>query len=314
MRRIWGLGLTVAFVCGCSGSGSVGDRSPSPPGARTQSVEALQPVGMVAAAGKVWTVDAGDGAIIGRAAPGDEPVRVSVGKTPLRAAYDGKLLWVSVFGADRVVAVDPTEGRVVQRVRVGGQPEGIVAAFGAVWVVRQEARKLTKITDKGAGPSYRLGDEPRLVAASDEALFASNFGDGSITRIDPKTGRTETGQHVCDGAQDMAATADVVWVACTPANEVVAVDAKTLRPLGRAFVDGEPDAIQFVGSKLYVVTTGGPTIVELNGVAADPDVVHRSALGKSAPLFDQANVDAAVVDGTWWVSSPSEGKVYVYTP
>jgi hypothetical protein len=79
-------------------------------------------------------------------------------------------------------------------------------------------------------------------------------------------------------------------------------------------VDGEPDAIQFVGSKLYVVTPGGPTIVELNPDAAHPRVVKRTALGDSVPLFDQANVDAAVVDGTWWVSSPSEGKVYVATP
>lgn len=311
MRRLWV--LAAAFTCACSGSSAAPDARPSHPS--PASYDAAQPVGVVVAAGKVWTVEAGGNDVVGRSGPNAQPVKVAVGATPLRATYDGHLLWVSVFGTGRVVAVDPSTNEVVRRVRMPGQPEGVVSAFGAVWVVRQQAGLLTRVTPTGKrGPSYHLGDEPRLVTANDTALFASNFTDGTITRVDPHTGQTATSDELCTGAQGMAATADVVWVACTPDDSVVAVDARSLEPLGSVAVDGEPDAILFDGSHLHVVTTSGPTVVELSTDPAHPEVVSRTPLGQAAPLFDQANVDAAVVDGTWWVSSPSENTVYVYTP
>ena len=311
MRRIWV--LAAACACACSGGSAAPVEHPS--GApRVPSYEAATPVGLAASEGKVWTVEAGGNTITGRSAPASKPVTIRVGDTPLRVVPDERrrLLWVSVFGADRVVAVDPKTAKVVRRVRVPGQPEGLVSAFGAVWVVRQQARLLTRITASGVGPSYHLGDEPRLVTASDSALFASNFGDGTITRLDPTSGRTTTSDELCTGPQDMVAIDDVLWVACTPDNEVITVDARRLHKLGDVSIDGEPDALFYDGVQLYVVTTAGPTIVELNKDPRHPAALHRKSLGEAAPLFDQANVDALRVAGSWWVSSPSENRVLVY--
>ena len=308
MRRIWV--LVAAFACACSGSSAAPHARPSQ--ASIPSYDAAQPVGLAAADGKVWTVEAGGDAITGRATPTAKPVTIPVGATPLRVVAAGRLLWVSVFGADRVVAVDPRTQKVVRRLRMPGQPEGLVSAFGAVWVVRQQAQLLTKITRSGVGPSYRLGDEPRLVTADEASLFASNFSAGTVTRVDPKSGKTVTSGQVCTGPQDMVAIQRVLWVACTPDNTVVAVDTATLHVLGKVTVDGEPDALFFDGSHLYVVTTAGPTIVELSTDAKHPTALHRKALGDAAPLFDQANVDALRIAGKWWVSSPSENRVLVY--
>ena len=310
MRRIWV--LAAALACACSGSSAAPPPASSP--ARPASYDAAQPIGLAAAAGKVWTVEAGDGVLTGRSGPTSRPTRIRVGETPLRVVPDARrsLLWVSVFGADQVVAVDPRTAKVVRRVHVSGQPEGLVSAFGAVWVVRQQARRLTEITASGVGRSFPLGDEPRLVTASDSAVFASNFGAGTITRVDPASGKSTTSKTLCTGPQDMVAIDNVVWVACTPDNKVIAVDADSLRMLGDVSVDGEPDALFFDGSQLYVVTTAGPTIVELNKDPKQPAVLHRKALGEAAPLFDQANVDAVRVAGSWWVSSPSENRVLVY--
>src|SRR4051812_34011746 len=152
--RLAAIVLTLA-LCGCSGPAEPTPDRPSV--APIRSFDAAQPVGVVGAAGKVWTVEAAGNDIVGRVGPTTQPVKVQVGATPLRATYDGHLLWVSVFGAGQVVAVDPTTGKIERRVRVPGQPEGIVSAFGAVWVVRQEAKLLTKVTTTGQrGPSYRL--------------------------------------------------------------------------------------------------------------------------------------------------------------
>jgi DNA-binding beta-propeller fold protein YncE len=162
------------------------------------------------------------------------------------------------------------------------------------------------------GPSIHLGAAPRLATADDANLFASNFGAGTITRVDPTSGKTATSGQVCTGPQDMVAIRQVLWVACTPDNTVVAVDTTTLRVLGQVSVDGEPDALFFDGSHMYVVTTAGPTIVEISTDPKHPAALHRKSLGDAAPLFDQANVDALRVAGSWWVSSPSENRVLVY--
>jgi len=318
MRRIWLVVVTAALLCGCSNSGSLSGPSPvkptdsaTPPAAVT-SYDAAQPVGMVVAAGKVWTVEAGGDEITGRSSPSADPVRVHVGATPLRAVYDGQLLWVTVFGAERVVAVDPRRARVVHRLRVAGQPEGIVSAFGSIWVVRQQARRLTPLTPTGLGRSYHLGDEPRLVVADRHYLFVSNFGDGTVTRVQPHSDAVKTSRRLCTGPQGMVATRGVLWVACTPDDAVIAVDIRTLRPLGKVEVSGEPDAIRLVGSTVFVVTTAGPTLVEISGEATDPEIVRRTALGEAIPLGDRANVDAVHTKAHWWVSSPGENRVAVY--
>jgi len=314
VRRTVGAVLVAgALVIGCS-SNSPGSRpstslSRSP--ASVASYDAATPVGLAAGGGRVWTVEAGGDEITGRITPSSDPVRVHVGATPLRAAYDGRLLWVTVFGAGRVVAVDPEHARVVHRIRVPGQPEGIVAAFGAVWVVRQQARLLTRVTPTHVGPSYHLGDEPRLVNADGNHLFASNFGDGTITRVDPRSGGVKTSRRLCTGPQDLVVEFGVVWVTCTPDNVVLAVNSRTLKPIGKVAVAGEPDAIA-IGSTVFVVTTSGPTLIELNEDAHKPAIVDRTPLGEAIPLGDRANVDAALVNGQWWVSSPGENRVVVY--
>jgi len=206
--------------------------------------------------------------------------------------------WVSVFGTGHVVAVDPSTGKVVRRVRVPGQPEGIVAAFGAIWVVRQQAALLTRVASDGkVGPSYHLGEEPRRVTAGSDALFASNFLDGTITRVDPKSGAVRTSDLVCTGAQGMVVVGDALWVTCTPSDKVVAVDIHTLKPTGEIKVTGEPDAILVVGSDLYVATTSGPTLVRIHPDPQHPTVLSTSKLGNAPPLQDQANVDAVMTGG-----------------
>lgn len=284
--------------------------------ARTHGFEVAEPVGLAVGAGKVWSVSVHDGDVVGRSsATGPAATRVHVGTTPLRAVYDGRLLWVSVFGADQVAAIDPADGHVVRRVHTPGQPEGLVAAFGGVWVVRQLARLLTRIADDGTvGPSYRLGEEPRLVTADAHHLFASNFADGTVTRIDPGSGAARTSSHLCRGAQDLAVLDSTLWVSCTPDDTVVAVDIGTMRETGSVKITGEPDVLRVDGSALYVVTTNGPTLVGIDPDPRHPAVESSNPLGTAPPLGDIANVDAVKFHGDWWVSSPVANRVIVFRP
>jgi sugar lactone lactonase YvrE len=232
-----------------------------------------------------------------------------VGDTPLRAVFDGRSVWVSVFGEGQVVAVDPRSGRVVRRVAVPGQPEGIVATAGSIWVVRQAARKLTRIGPDGAvGPSYPLGSEPRLVTAGRSALFLADVTDGTITRVVPRSGRRTVGGKVCDGPQNLVDAAGTLWVTCTRSDRLVAVDEATLQVTAQLRLSGEPDGERVVNKHLYVAATAGPTVYEVR-TGAHPAVERKRVLGKAVALQDRANVDLVVTAGRIWVSSFGENSV-----
>jgi hypothetical protein len=52
---------------------------------------------------------------------------------------------------------------------------------------------------------------------------------------------------------------------------------------------------------VYVVATTGPTVYELP-TGAQGKVERRAVVGKSGPLFDQANDDIVVAGGWIWAS------------
>ncbi len=307
--------LVSLALAGCGGTPSPSP-SPSASSAAPSTIDRVgvdSPVGIVAIDDAVWVASAGDGAVVRiDVATHEVTETVEVGETPLRLAYDGTLLWASVFGEDTVVAIDPSSGEVVVTVPLEGQPEGLAVGFGSVWVVRQAARELTRLGPDGAVQgSFPLGQEPRLVAVSDAYVFASNFGAGTVTRLDPATGELATSEKLCDGAQGLAADAEVLWVTCTTEDLVLAVDPSDLSVIGRLDLPGEPDAVHVVDGVVWVAVTDGPALVRIGGEPSAPVAETRRTLASAAPLSDRANVDFVVVGGDGWVTSPRSDAVYV---
>jgi DNA-binding beta-propeller fold protein YncE len=217
---------------------------------------------------------------------------------------------VTVFDSGQVVAIDPRSGRIVQRIHIPGQPEGLVPMAGSLWVVRQEARLLTEVhTDGKLGRSFPLGSEPRLIAAGHGGLFVTDFIDGTLTRIDPQTGTRAVSRRLCEGPQGMAEEAGAMWVACTSGDEVIAVDERTLRVLGRTVVANEPDAIRADGSRLFVLSTDGPTLQQLAPNPSSPTVLRARRLADALPLDDRANVDLLIAGARFWASSYGTNEV-----
>jgi YVTN family beta-propeller protein len=89
--------------------------------------------------------------------------------------------------ANAVAVIDPADNRVLETRSVGTAPGSIAASAGAVWV--------------------------------------ANANDGTVTKIEPISGRTRTfGANVAPGA--LAATANGVWVAATDRSALVRINAK----------------------------------------------------------------------------------------
>ncbi|GHJ48684.1 hypothetical protein Cs7R123_60260 [Catellatospora sp. TT07R-123] len=308
------LAVTVLAVAACAEPAHTPPpaASPSPSAPAGPGVAVDSPIGLaVTADGGVWAASADRDAVVQLDPATGAVVRtVAVGRTPLRLAADGDLLWVSVFRHGRLLGVDTATGAVKVDVPAPDGPEGVAVGLGSVWLVRQDANTLSRFDRTG----HRLADVPvpggpRLAAVGAGAVWVSSYQAGTLTRVEA-SGRARTSPKLCDGAQGLLVRGDVVWVTCTGGDEVLAVDAASLRVLGRVAVTGEPDAILAAGDRLLVVATKGPTLVELSTDPAAPHELRRTVLGGARPLRDAANGDAAVVGGQLWVSSVSQDGIY----
>lgn len=109
------------------------------------------PVGLVAdGTGTVWAAIPASGALVQVSDPDAAPA--DVGDTPLRAAFSGDELWVSVFGAGVLAEVDAATGDVTRTLEGGAEPEGIADGFGPLWVL-EPARK--SATDRRVWPRVK---------------------------------------------------------------------------------------------------------------------------------------------------------------
>lgn len=125
-----------------------------------------------------------------------------------------------------MLAIDLATTKVMHELTVGDGPEGIAIGFGSVWVVRQNARQLTRIDLAGTVlASSPLDAEPRLLAIGATHVWVANFGAGTLTRVDPTGQNPTTTPKLCAGPQSLAVAAGIVWLTCTTAGELLAVSS-----------------------------------------------------------------------------------------
>ncbi|HEY1487476.1 MAG TPA: hypothetical protein VGF84_15320 [Micromonosporaceae bacterium] len=314
--------IAVLAVPACGSSPQSKTPTPAPVPAASTSASAPSterittkvdaPVGLAVAANGLWAVSTSTNAIV-RVDPSTGAIleTVTVGPTPLRAAAYGHLVWVSIFGAGEVVAVDARSGRVVQRVPVGAGAEGVsIDAHGLVWVVSQDAHRLTGLDQSGKIRTRVVlpHGQPRAVLADDAGVFVSDYMNGTVSRVEH--GRLTT-RHICDGAQEMRGAGSRIFVACTAGNQVIELDTR-LHVLGHVSVPGEPDGLALLDDRLWIACATGPALVALT---ISPLRIDRTVhLADGPALDDRANVDVAYAGGRLWLSSYRDDGLYAVAP
>lgn len=229
---------------------------------------------------------------------GDVTASTRVGDIPLRVVADAGTTWVSIFGEGSVVRLEG--GRATRWTEVAREPEGLALWRGALWVVDQAADRVVAV-DPGSGDVRRrvgVGAAPRLTAAGARALWVTSYGDGTLTRVTARGARTSA--RLCTGPQGVVQSGELVWVACTSSEELVAVDPATLAVRRRLPAPGGPHAVVDTAAGVVAVTAEGPGLISV-GRAGGP--VSTCSLGElPAPL--DGNVDAVAVPSGLVVSSP----------
>jgi streptogramin lyase len=191
---------------------------------------------LAADAHALWIANYKGGLI--RVTPRGRMKRIAVGATPDSVLVAYGRVWVTTWGAGKLVVVDPRSFKVVRRIDIGAHPAGLAARNGAVWV--GFSRDATAIARLSPG-TYRVDridvgvPEPRgFVAGTKDLWIQANTGD--LVQFDPVAGRVlahlEVGRTLAQGA---VAPDGTIWVPDKEQNIVYRVD-----PSRRLVVDSFP--------------------------------------------------------------------------
>ena len=127
-------------------------------------------------------------------------------------------VWLTV-GRTTLARIDPSSGKVRQRIRVPAGSYNPLYSDGRIWLSRADGAQLTVI-DATSGTLRGVattGPKPRFLTAGEGAIWTLNQGDGSVTRIDATTGRESAtiGLGIPGNGGDLAYGAGMVWATMT---------------------------------------------------------------------------------------------------
>jgi DNA-binding beta-propeller fold protein YncE len=157
----------------------------------TNSVKARIAVGgnpedVVLAAGAAWVPN--ENGTVNRVDPATNVVTatIRVGADPDNAVFCRGRLWVSSLRGPRLSVINPSTNVVAARMRIGTGSVGL-ACSRALWVANYNTGQVLKIDQSRRRVLRRLdvGLEPREVEPGAGALWVSNQGSGTVSRISP---------------------------------------------------------------------------------------------------------------------------------
>jgi streptogramin lyase len=177
--------------------------------------------------------------------------------------------WIVRSGVPFLSVVDAeTVKRRPFKPRVG-DPAGVAAGFGKLWVANQAGNTLVPIglkshRQEGAAVPLPPGGRPVTVAVGERAVWVGIRGNpGQLVRVDPRARRVVKSIPLPDGLQNIAVGGGAVWVIARRRNTVTRVDiaSATQRPV---FVGERPFGIAYGQGAVWVTNNGDDTVTRID--------------------------------------------------
>lgn len=301
----WCLSVVVALgASACGGSSSVPDDAstggptvsataqPSTPAYVVASLDAGdKPCAVEGGFGSVWVSVYGDDVVL-RIDPETREIlaRIKTDFAPCGIAIGGGSVWIENYGGASVTRVDPS-ANTAEEIDVGAAPFDVTFAAGAAWTTDQGDDTVTRV-DAGTGRTRTIdvGADPVGIAPGGGAVWVTNQRDGTLSRIDPRTLHVQTRKI---GVQPSwtAWGEGSLWLA--EFGGMVRLDPGTGRVQQRVTLPGQPQDGDIDGGTVWVADQDG----RLNALSATTgERLGRWPLGLGNPF-----VVAAYADLLWVV-------------
>lgn len=198
--------------------------------------------------------------------------RYKAGTDPEQFAItpDGRRIFAANEDAGTASSIDPVTGGVRSALVVGTEPEGVTVSPDGRWVyVTGETSNTVSVIDVGAErvvATFLVDARPRAVAFSRDGHFAfvtSEVG-GSVARVDARRHTVLARTSVGSGEEKpvgvvVSPDGRRIYVATGAAHAMVALDATSLREVGRVRVGRRPWGIALSPDGRFAYTANGLT-------------------------------------------------------
>jgi DNA-binding SARP family transcriptional activator/streptogramin lyase len=175
----------------------------------------------------------------------------TVGATTLRAglgplAIDAPRVWAASAQEPSVYELGASSGNDVHAVPVPATPFSLAAAAGSLWVGDGFDGTVSRIDARGRllrtfRPQPNASGRLPLAAGNGQLWVASQ--DGSLTRLDPTTGRAMQTFAGVGEAESIAVGDHAIWIAPARADFIERFDPSLGRVVRRIQVGGRPSAV-----------------------------------------------------------------------
>jgi YVTN family beta-propeller protein len=233
---------------------------------------------------------------------------IPVGTRPGPIAFGAGSIWVGNLGDDRTVTrIDsnrPTDRRNINL--EGRTPTGLAFGFRALWVAHGRRGEVSSIDPQFNEPSEPIpvagtafGSPNGSVTIGEDSVWAA-FGDGTLARIEPVSGRVERARAGQNPAGIVVGSGSV-WVSNSG-------DATVTRYNPATFTEGPLDDPFRVGTRptgiagdlaIWVANTASHSVTRI-----DPD----SGVVVAIPVGERPTA-VAVDEDAVWVANSGEGTI-----
>jgi YVTN family beta-propeller protein len=195
---------------------------------------------------------------------------IDVGSAPLGLSVgEEEKVWVAEPEAGRVEGIDTTIEQVVPPSADAPSAASVAVGFGSIWAVSPGEDALYRLDPaEGLPPKpIPVGDQPSDVAIDENGLWVSNEGSDDVMRVDPVTEAVDATEQVGAGAapRSIATGGGSVWVANIEGQNVVELDSRTGKRVGRAVAVGSrPSDLAYGEDGVWVVDFFDGTLARIS--------------------------------------------------
>jgi peptide/nickel transport system substrate-binding protein len=148
--------------------------------------------------------------------------------------------------------LEPSTGRVVQKIDPNSGPAGVALGPDAIWVTDTDANTVMRVDPTGLLTPIAVGHGPSGIAVSGGAVWVADTQDNAVVRVDPATRAVTTTISVGQAPTGVGVGEGAVWVANSGDGTVTRIDPTTLAATKTIQVGGSPQAISVADGRVWV--------------------------------------------------------------
>ena len=214
---------------------------------------------------------------------------------------------IEALGPNELAVLDPDGGSIASHVEAGAAPGAVTAGSDAVWVSNPGDNSVSRIdlSTHAVRQTIPVGNGPAGIASGGGAVWVANGLEGTVSRIDPTTNRVVQTITVGNGPNGVAYGEHAVWVTNSADGTVSQIDPETGKVRSTLPAVIGASGVAVGFHRVWVTSPSSGSVVALHPRSGE--VLKHIGVGVDP-------VAVAVGAGAVWVANRADGTVSKFDP